>query len=1045
MTSLEVNNQKHYNKIATFLKEKSKGEELELEARFGDIGIKQYNSLKKDLDEKYGKSSETSFQTDYKINNIRNTITETSKGLYTISQIEKKELWSIVDETFGYKLSLSSEKMVSIPEESNVDQHDIYLSRSSHTRKKYRTSYQLEDGDNSVKIDLTRVITVGKNNYSKTTYEVESELVGEINPKSIEFMDKIIFYLVSVLRSSSAQLYSDSERLNVINSYNTIMKAPASSKINSEGKDILSHAVLSQARNLKRSDCVYGKIVSKDKYKYTITQKANGERKVMIFNKLNLWMIYPPYDFNLVIRSEQLDEDYREIFKSLEGTIFDGEDIPKSERVGLALGNMNKVYYIPFDCMAIRGDIKIQNNNLDERQKYMINKLKMFESFGNPFITVNFKTFLLLEEPEYKSSPTNSHIESIDFFSAIDTLEKEREKLPFTTDGYLITPYNSKYYTNLDNIELHKRSLDVNPEICKIKPWEELTIDFVYNKTDDDSPYLTVNRRNTDKFNKSGKYVITPVEFTGTNFSPFDKQVNVNWEHEMFKDIVHGNIVEMGPTKRDDGTIVLEPRKIRYDKSSPNGETIANSVWDDINRPLRIDTLRGKTFDLLRQYHNRVKKNLITELPNELDVIDIGFGNGADIDKYRGKYKNFLAIEPNTENIAEAKRRIGKHKDKQFLEENIKIIQTGGEDPKIVEEVLEHFKWKEGTVLGRDVVISMMLSLSFFFGDNKLHSKLEKNIKNIAKLAIENGASKVYLIGLTIDGDEVKRVFDNKSGLLDLGETQLTYDGDKTVNINMDNSIVTNQVEYLVRLREFIDNLGYIKKSISKVDKEKLLSDNEKIFTSMYKSFKVLLRKSKEEEVKVHIEEEIPLQYNKRVILEDKNLKYVVIDNNDPNNSIFESCMIAIGSKLSGFDARVAHHKWLTTESKFPPEMILLEYGFDPVPAAYKGSIKPNINYYTIKELPISYDDKLKSINNGDGIGFITAFLASGQHMEYNILDLLGYSLGVYIVIRDQNLNVMHVLDSYDEKAKKITIIRHENGIYSPMALDKGYELIFYT
>lgn len=1018
---------------------KVNGTFMELEARFGNIGLQSYNYIRDTLLNTNLLHSVTK-QSDYIINNERITIKQikgsNDKILYEVTAIKKTRILEKKDVTYGFKLVLATEKKV---DSEYLESDNSYVSRSTITRLKSRDTFKTD----LINIDLTKVVEShgqSSNRRPVTNYEIEAEIIGDINPTSLSRLKDTIWYIIRMIQNDSHHIYTNMERTNIINFYNETLKSSIVSRTNSQGKPVLSHAVLSNARNLRLSDCKGGMIYTDDTkstdrtYKYTITHKADGDRKILVFGDIGIWLVYPPYSFNLLLKYEEFkeNEDLTKYVTSLKGTIFDGENIPIGNRIGLD-GDVkikSAFYYVPFDCMADKGVLSIQNKDLFTRQGYYKKYLTPFNKFASARLYIHSKTFLKIDSVE-------------DFFTVIKRLESERSILPFKTDGYLVTPFNSPYFTDLSNIPLHKRLLSVNPEICKLKPWDQLTIDFRFILGDNGEKTLMVNKRiNT----RNGRPIIKPIVFKGSFFKAFNMESDVQWDDPLFSENKLDNIIELGPIKLGNGDIVMKPHKIRNNKNNPNGLDIAEAVWNDIQRPLKIKTFHGETFDLLQQYHNQVKKGLILKIPKNADIVDIGFGRGGDVDKYRD-YNKILAVEPNIDNINEYKeKRLANHWNRKEMEKRIKIINKGGEDSSIVEDSVKFFKWTTTEKTGRPFVISMMLSLSFFFGPEKLYNGLINNINRLADTAMMAGATKVYFIGMTIDGQEVKRIFNNKAKDLDLGPCQMYYDGFNTIKIDIVDTIVKDQIEYLVPTRNFLYSLKPKNASISKCDDEYILNANEKIFTSTFLKFTTVLRSIKKDNLEVSALDvsgmSIKDSSNKKtstIFYKDATKIYVKVPNMDETNSIFEAISKCIGTGMSGKEIRDEYLKWLATPSKYTNDQIFKEYGGNPVPEKYRTIINPNINYYVIK----SYDDKLKTIDEGySGFEYIETFLRSKSQLPYTILDLLGYYLRHEITVYRDDFSILAVFTDYsntdESKKRSVSIVMNEDMTYSSIGVQYG-------
>jgi hypothetical protein len=960
----------------------------ELEVKFKDINHQDYLNLMKRLDTlKLLRTSTMS--NDYTINKNRissSTIRGANNAiLYNIVKMSKRRIYDELVEEYGFKISLSEEKTL----KSEIVADDAsYESSSTHTRIKERTSYST----GTIRFDLTKVKTIGSTRIGVDSYEIEVEVISTIDDNSMDELEKCTYYVIKSLQEESVNIYTHIERENLIHLYNKVLDAPETNTLK-HNKPILSHFIMSNARNLRLTDCRNGYIHSEEKgsFEYTFTHKADGIRRLMVFDLIGIWLVYAPYTFNLLFRYEQFTGATLSYLKSFIGTIFDGEEIRNDSRHGNNFKDILHLY-IPFDCMAVNHNKSIQMMDLLERQKAM-RILEAFNDMPDKVLGIYIKDFLLIDSPE-------------DVFTSIGELEKKREELPFKTDGYLVTPNNSPYFTDLSRVPLGTRNLKVNPEICKLKPKEELTIDMRRRDNSDGSVSFLVNEVTNIK--NSGRTTILPVPFEGSFYNKFNPAEGFKWDNSIMKDSKKGDIIEFKPVypQEKGGKYYLEPKMIRPYKLNPNKKEIASAVWDDIHRPFDINTLNGNTFDLLRQYHNQTKKDIIRSIEKDAQVIDIGFGRGGDINKYNS-FSKFLAIEPDRENIKQFQERKKTIYNWNTIEPKFKLIEMGGEDPRIIGEARKFFGWIDGKPSGKPLVISMMLSLSFFFGEENLYLKLIKNIKALSELS---GASSVTFIGMTIDGDSLKKIFDSE-GKANLGPAQMVYDKNNTVTISIDgDTIVKDQTEYLVPTEYFISMLNPQQKHIDRCNKETILTKNEKIFTSTFLTFIVTLKESGSNHSKtVPDAKKSIVRYLKPTIIhpifyvDDNGIKHSIVSNMDDANSIF-ACIGKVGIKhrtkgyrvkMDGFSVRGIYLKWLMSESE-QKDRIEKMYPENPVEDGFKELMSRHANFYVYEP----YVDKF------DNFEQLYDCLASDTPFNHEFLDIIGYcfDLTISIVNRDNKV-----------------------------------------
>ena len=757
---------------------------IELEARFGrstnqgfkpGVSREVFNRIR-DYFEQKAQSIRTR-TTDYIHNNVRKTVTNPvgNEPPETI-WITKQRLWDQDDNNFGIRYSMSRE----VP----ISQVDNFV--PTIIREKNRYSYKVFA--NTIRVDITMVDMVNTEQDKRedqTKYEVEIEL---INPQGLSssggsqspYEKAVVLILTKIL--DTVILYN-SQEANALIAYINML-------LGSQRRDMIDHTALVQARNLKLKDMVWGGLVGNEQVKkdgtgYSVTHKADGQRKLLVFHTSGIWLVMSPYSLN------RLSNVNVPMFT---GTILDGEMIPKENQLkgAPAAG----IWYLAFDCLSWSNN-NVQNLPHAKRMSYA---QAVADQFKTNLLYVNTKTFRNFGSPQ-------------EFFVIMREMFKEQPLLAYKQDGLMFTPANTVYNPHSDNHPLYRRVLTDYPDICKWKPESQLTIDFqIQWRASPTGGIIQLYSSNKGK----------PVLFTGTKDFPFSNQIDNG--NQLTLGLPNGTIVEYGWDYQRE---LFIPHRVRHDKTKPNKIDIVNDVWIDIKRPLTQDTLEGKTFSLLRAYHNKIKSNLFLSDKQNKTLLDIGSGRGGDVKKWKF-YDKIVAVEPNAEHIVELKRRI----DLYDMKDRVMIVNAGGEDTDKIYRAVREF------VGGRVDVVSMMLSMSFFWSSQNMVDSLIQTI-------ITNIKPDGKFIFLTIDGDLVEQTFEPAFGTgpiinrLDLGPAKLEYFGDKTpkeLHIHIEGTIVEDQTEWLVRLKDLIIPLQKYGFSITRerADKEKFLTEEEITLTQMY-------------------------------------------------------------------------------------------------------------------------------------------------------------------------------------------------------------------
>jgi hypothetical protein len=516
-------------------------------------------------------------------------------------------------------------------------------------------------------------------------------------------------------------------------------------KISDNEKDIYS--ILSRARDLLIRDMTKQGLLNN----YTIALKADGVQKMMIFKGAKTFLFYPNQGFLYLA-------DYKN--PSWDNCVLMGEWVEKSRH-----------QYEEYDYLFLPFDILVYQDRDVRRDNYLKRLSYLTSFYDNTFANTH-----LLKKPYL--SPGK---DIVSFYSACRQILDLEKEVKFSTDGIIFTPIDSPYLTLGQKLpqkgENKQRILSKFPDVCKYKSPENLTIDFLVKS---DGLYI-----------KEGK-------FKGTKRYPFDKK---NYQVE---DKYLNKIVEFEPnlSGRD---IVYYPRAIRTDKKFPNRLKQSLDIWSLVHNPIKIDTIRGESVQLMRRYHNKIKEELLSRAKGM--VIDIGAGAGGVFDKYIANpdIGKVLSIEPNKEFAEEfERRRKNLKKPDQF-----KLLLSGGEESdRIIDAAKDFFPSNFGD---NDLIICFHISLSFFWKNKEMLKALAETISKIESFYKQNmGRGEVKILYLTIEGSRVENLFQQYGNMVKLNDIELRKISDNEVYIDIADSItVHDQTEYLVRLDELWRLTGF--------------------------------------------------------------------------------------------------------------------------------------------------------------------------------------------------------------------------------------------
>lgn len=654
-------------------------------------------------------------------------------------------------------------------------------------------------------------------NYSLISTSIQKEVYFDINDVEIKLdeIDRKVFITISSIDEEKFQRFQkivievlkyglDTRIIYKKSLFNKVVE-DFKKELQISHQNMIPFNFLSYARNLKFEDCVYGGLIG-GKYRYTITHKASGVRKILYFHESGIWYISPPRYLNCLISIAQLSPTGQEAILKMKGSILDGENIENIEGIENTL--------LVFDVLKIvNNDIRNLPHNI---------RMDYAKKLNNTFSTI-----LKIENKEFIPIENNDTDLVENLSNIFDRLLAEVSSLKYPTDGFMFTPIECAYFHPKTELPEKERVLSKNPDICKLKPWNEMTLDFLYggDKT------LFIAKEISTNPNVRAKHTLNQ-PYKGTFYYPFDSNMNVLWDKGYFDNIEPGSIVELGPVSNEGGVIKMDLRRIRYDKITPNRSMVANSAWNNINDPLTIDALCFRDFRLVFKYHNTEKKILLDKILPDCDIIDIGSGDGNNLGKMKNAH-HILCIEPNKTHLDELIRKSQIEIAGVKMEEKITTLLCGGEDTDtIMEKIKTTFDWENSK---RDLYITMFLSLSFFF-DEKFEG-LIRTINSIVKYYQSMVGKTVHFIATTIEEKRTLSVIKKYGDNFNLGPVNIKFTPPNTLYINIPNTIVVNQTEYLVDLDRLQSSTGMKKVTIKTQNDENFLSKEAKDYSSMFVSF----------------------------------------------------------------------------------------------------------------------------------------------------------------------------------------------------------------
>jgi hypothetical protein len=433
---------------------------VELEAKFGHYNNRGFSStvpyvhyerLLDLLRNHYGKNEFTQESHVAQFDTIRRiTIVSQGEGPEVVIWQRKIKLQDFDFAEYDVRVSMSREDNISADEIPKTFNPTVIRERTRHT-------FTLVE--NIIKIDLTEVMMRAEDMIVRQSYEVELEFAG--NKDSLQVFVDYVDNIFKWLRGTNI-IYTNTDKNLLIGDVTRILGGTNTYKIDKR--------VLVEARNIKRRDIVYGGIVGNSSIKdpnvlsngksggtnYAITYKADGLRKMLIIHTTGIWLVYPPFEFNLVL-TPTADIFQRNTFlNNFSGTILDGE-------LGVARVQKDISYwYLGFDCLSFKGNTGIQSLSYLERHKFVdaiAGKLK------TKILTVDTKIIKEIKTPG-------------DFFRLVGEFLDKRNDLEYKEDGLMFIPIDVIYNPRSQKHPLNVRVLTSIPDTCKWKEGGDITIDF---------------------------------------------------------------------------------------------------------------------------------------------------------------------------------------------------------------------------------------------------------------------------------------------------------------------------------------------------------------------------------------------------------------------------------------------------------------------------------------------------------------------------------------------------------------------------------------
>lgn len=530
----------------------------------------------------------------------------------------------------GKNLEEEGEEFLKIVE-GNVSKWERSLHSSRHERFLKRTSYYpVSDRFRSLaRIDMSEVF----DGSGQSHYEVEIEMLN-VASNYLRAKEFILFCqkIVALFRGTDTfyNRFVHQTLCTMINANATLKSTISSTQVtNKISNAYVDKRIFNQVRTLKKDDLVSGGIVN-GKVEYGALLKTDGFGFTLVFSSLGIWLIAPPYTYNLISPTA--------LFRNEDLTVLQGELIPK-ERRRRAIDREFKYVYQLFDVLYLRG--------VDVRTVYLPDRLEAARDYLDTIRLENVLDKLLriyMKGATLISGPG-------DFFAINKRLllEVDNPNSDFVYEGIIWNPWNTAYFIDIDvDLENSARSLANKAEIVKWKDASLTTIDFRYSIVNGEKMLMATEWEETSP----GENVPKDVPFRGDARYPFNQATMVDWQSLEDNNVLPGSIGEYTYDRAKKQFVWMRDRS---EKAHPNtNETVAIPNWQEINFPITREAITGESFQLMFYYHLRIKTKLMNEGSETL--LDLGAGQGGIIWRW-GRYKRIVAVEPNPNHRLEFIRR----------------------------------------------------------------------------------------------------------------------------------------------------------------------------------------------------------------------------------------------------------------------------------------------------------------------------------------------------------------------------------------------------
>lgn len=219
-----------------------------------------------------------------------------------------------------------------------------------------------------------------------------------------------------------------------------------------------------------------------------------------------------------------------------------------------------------------------------------------------------------------------------EFFSAVEKMSQYPREHGVKSDGEIFTEVSKPYSNN----------------VYKWKPPLLLTVDFFIGPISTTGMGSTLTSSNKD-------VTLGTFQDGSILYHPELKAISSGID---LSDLI-GTIGEFEVVREDLQDETSKPTNVwkyvrqRVDKATPNSEKVYIAITRLLRDPITLPAITGKSLQLMRKYHNRVKRLVYDFLGRSGvgTITDIGSGKGGDLSSWIENQMQVNAIEPDPNNV----------------------------------------------------------------------------------------------------------------------------------------------------------------------------------------------------------------------------------------------------------------------------------------------------------------------------------------------------------------------------------------------------------